>query len=71
MAKRKKSKGNGSKRGRKSKGNGSTIKEKTEAFNALVAQANRAGAKWAKKHTSDFGSHEAADKMLKRIRASI
>src|SRR5262252_720863 len=29
MAKRKKSKGNGSKRGRKSKGNGSTIKEKT------------------------------------------
>jgi hypothetical protein len=48
--------------------NGVSIKAKTEEFNSLIAEANRNGPKKFKKHTSDFGNHEHADRMLKIIR---
>src|SRR5262245_13626581 len=51
--------------------NGETIKAKTDAYNALVPTATKKGVAWAKVHTSFFGSHEAADAQLKRLRDAI
>jgi hypothetical protein len=59
------------KRTRARSANGTSIKAKTEEFNSLVPKANRAGHTNFRHHTSDFGSHDAADKQLKRIRAAI
>jgi len=46
--------------------NGVTIAAKTEELNKLVPALKKAGASWAKHHTSFFGSHTAADAQLKK-----
>jgi hypothetical protein len=51
--------------------NGTSIRAKTAEYNGMIGEAKRAGVKWAKHHTSDFASHEAADKQLKRLRDAI
>lgn len=68
MAKRKAAKK--AKGGRKTAG-GDTIKSRTEAYNALVPAAKRAGVKWAKHHTSLFESHASAEKATKRLEKAI
>lgn len=53
---------------RQSLANGTSIKAKTQEFNSLVPRAVKLGHTGFRHHTSDFGSHEAANKQLKRIR---
>src|SRR5262245_17268714 len=61
-----------SQRTRAPRANGdASIADKTEEFNGLVARANKAGITWARHHSSLFGSHEAADKMLKKLYAEL
>jgi len=56
---------------RQSLANGTSIKAKTQEYNSLVPRAVKAGHAGFRHHTSDFGSHEAANKQLKRIRDAI
>ena len=46
--------------------NGVTIAAKTDEFNKKVPALKKAGATWAKVHSSFFGSHTAADAQNKR-----
>lgn len=55
----------------RSRGNGVTIKEKTDEYNELVPEAKRLGVPYARKHSSAFGSHEMADKQIKRLKTDM
>lgn len=66
-----KKKATAKKAGRKPGNGGTTVASLTEQFNALVPRAQKKGIKWAKHHSSAFGSREGAEKQLKRLQKEL
>jgi hypothetical protein len=62
---------NGRPRGRPVIEGEDSVRGLTDAFNALVPEAKRKGIKWARLHSSMFGSKEAGRRQLERLRAAI
>jgi hypothetical protein len=75
MAKRKKAAAKkGGKKGVARSTSGTTIREMTDEFNAIVAKMNKGqkdAAPWARHHSSNFESKDAAKKQLDRLKKAI